>query len=188
MANAQNTGRTGRQKSGRHGMLDAVVPPTRSMFKAAQRLLLTRIPTEMPVDPSLKSSPAKPGFLSLRKRKPKKEARKRQSIDLCQSEFELIRMKAMALDLKLNDYMRAKLLGEDYIEKPPSWLRDLLIKIYSELSTQGSNLNRLVRNVNVYSHSAEDALEMAERQRMPLFKAMQKLELALTGQKPPDDY
>ena len=90
--------------------------------------------------------------------------------------------------MSVNAYIRAAALGEDYVEKPPSWLRDVLLQLYVELSRQGNNLNQIARNVNRQAISAEQALTIADRQRAPVLQLMEKIELALTGRRPPHDY
>lgn len=103
-------------------------------------------------------------------------------------ELDLIRQKAKQYDMKVNAYLRAKALGDDYIEKPPEWLRDTLLKLYVELVRQGNNLNQIARNVNKGFVSAEAAMATADQHRAPMFRLIEKLELALAGRKPPDDY
>jgi hypothetical protein len=90
--------------------------------------------------------------------------------------------------MSVNAYIRAKALGEDYIEKPPSWLRDVLLKLYVELARQGNNLNQLAHSVNKNDISADAALRIADRQRGPVFQLMERVEMALSGRRPPDDY
>jgi hypothetical protein len=103
-------------------------------------------------------------------------------------ELEIIKEKAVAYRMDLNTYIRAKALGDDYIEKPPDWLRDVLLKVYVELVRQGNNLNQLTRSVNRDLVSADAALSIADEQRTPVFRLLEKVELALSGQRPPDDY
>jgi hypothetical protein len=90
--------------------------------------------------------------------------------------------------MSVNAFIRAKALGEDYIERPPEWMRDALLRLYAELAGQGNNLNQLARKVNMGLASAEIALGLADRQREPVFRVLERLELALAGRKPPDDY
>ena len=103
-------------------------------------------------------------------------------------ELDLIREKAKTYRMSVNGYLRAKALGEDYIEKPPTWLRDVLLKLYAELAGQGNNLNQLTRKVNMDLASAEATLSLVDRQRQPVFRVLEKVELALSGRRPPDDY
>ena len=102
--------------------------------------------------------------------------------------MNILRAKAKGLGLSVNAYIRAKALGEDYIQKPPSWLRDILLQLYVELAAQGNNLNQLAHRVNKNILSAEAALTTANRQRMPVLKTLEKVQMALAGRRPPDDY
>jgi hypothetical protein len=103
-------------------------------------------------------------------------------------ELGLIRDKATELGMNVNAYIRAKALGEDYIEKPPDWLRDVLLKLYVELAAQGNNLNQLTRKVNAGLATAESTIGIVDHHRQPVFELMKHIELALAGRKPPDDY
>ena len=103
-------------------------------------------------------------------------------------ELELIKQKAVTYRMNVNSYIRAKALGEDYIEKPPEELRDVLLKLYVELAGQGNNLNQIARKVNMKLATAETALGLVDHHRQPVFQALEKLELALAGRRPPDDY
>jgi hypothetical protein len=109
-------------------------------------------------------------------------------IKLKQGELNILRTKAKGIGLSVNAYIRAKALGEDYIQKPPSWLRDILLQLYVELAAQGNNLNQLAHRVNKNLVSAEAALTTANRQRMPVLKTLEKVQMALAGRRPPDDY
>ncbi len=124
----------------------------------------------------------------LRPRPPKQNVHCTHGLRLRPGELDLIRTKAAELDMTVNAYIRAKALGEDYIEKPPSWMRDALLKLYVELAAQGNNLNQLARNVNRGLLSAESALATADRQRLPLFMVMEHIQTALAGRRPPHDY
>jgi len=104
------------------------------------------------------------------------------------SELSIIRKKAAECHMSFNAYLRAKALGDDYIEKPPEWLRDALLKLYVELVREGNNLNQIARQVNRQTTTAEAALALADRQRQPVFRLLEKVELALAGRRPPDDY
>jgi hypothetical protein len=104
------------------------------------------------------------------------------------SELKLIREKAKQFGMTVNAYIRAKALGDDYIEKPPEWLRDILLKLYAELAGQGNNLNQIARQVNRQTLGAETAVSTIDQQRQPVFQILEKLELALSGRRPPDDY
>ena len=107
---------------------------------------------------------------------------------LREGEISLIRQKAHELNISVNTYIRAKALGDDYIAKPPAWLRDVLLKLYAELARQGNNLNQLARNVNMKLTTAENALNIADRYRQLVSRILHKLELAISGRRPPDDY
>ena len=103
-------------------------------------------------------------------------------------EIDLIRQKAAAYGMSVNAYLRAKALGDDYIEKPSAELRGVLLKLYAELAGQGNNLNQMARKVNMDEASAEEALGLVDRQREPVFRALERLELALAGRMPPENY
>jgi hypothetical protein len=103
-------------------------------------------------------------------------------------EIDLIREKAKAHRMTVNAYLRAKALGDDYIDKPPAELRGVLLKLYAELAGQGNNLNQLARKVNMELATAEGTLGIVDRQREPVFRALERLEIALSGRRPPDDY
>jgi len=60
--------------------------------------------------------------------------------------------------------------------------------LYRELAGQGNNLNQLARKVNMEQVSAEGVLGIVDRQREPVFRALERLELALAGRRPPADY
>ena len=109
-------------------------------------------------------------------------------LKLRDGEIDLIRQKAHNLNMSVNAYIRAKSLGDDYIAKPPAWLRDVLLKLYVELVRQGNNLNQLARSVNTRLTTAENALALADRHRQPVFHLLKKLEEAISGRKVPDDY
>jgi hypothetical protein len=111
-----------------------------------------------------------------------------RGLRLRHDELGLIEEKAKAYRMSVNAYIRAKALGEDYIEKPPMWLRDVLLKLYAELAAHGNNLNQITRKVNMQHVTAEIALGLADRQREPVFRLLERLETALSGRRPPDDY
>jgi hypothetical protein len=124
-------------------------------------------------------------------RSPRPLEQKRSSthgLRLRTGELELIREKAATYQMSVNAYIRAKALGEDFIEKPPLWLRDVLLQLYVELAGQGNNLNQLTRKVNAGLATAEDTLALADMHRQPVFQALERLELALAGRREPDDY
>ncbi len=110
-------------------------------------------------------------------------------VKLKTEELELIRAKAVAIDMTVNAYIRAAALGEDYIPKPPPWLRQTLLKFYMELCAQGRNLNQLARSVNSGHISAEAALLSVDRQHAVLQKLADDIGLALAGgRNPPMEY
>ena len=109
-------------------------------------------------------------------------------VKLKRGELNILRAKAKGLGLSVNAYIRAKALGEDYIQKPPSWLRDILLQLYVELAAQGNNLNQLAHRVNKNLLSAEAALTTTNRLRLPVLKTLEKIQMALAGRRPPDDY
>ena len=105
-----------------------------------------------------------------------------------EEQFNLIDEKAEAHEMSPNAYILAMALGDDYVDKPSGWLREILLKIYVELSRQGNNLNQMTRSINREETTAEAALSVADRQRQPVVRALEKLELALAGRRPPEDY
>ena len=105
-----------------------------------------------------------------------------------EEQFNLIDEKAEAHEMSPNAYILAMALGDDYVDKPSGWLREILLKIFVELSRQGNNLNQMTRSINRKETTAEAALSVADRQRQPVFRALEKLELALAGRRPPEDY
>lgn len=126
---------------------------------------------------------------SPRPRKKQKRAYQSYGVKLKTEELELIRAKAAAIEMTVNAYIRAAALGEDYIPKPPPWLRQTLLKLYMELCTQGRNLNQLTSNVNSGHISAEAALLAADRQHAIRRKLFDEIGLALSGgRRPPEDY
>jgi len=124
----------------------------------------------------------------LRPRPADREAWVSYGLKLKQGELNILRAQAKGLGLSVNAYIRAKALGEDYIQKPPSWLRDILLQLYVELAAQGNNLNQLAHRVNKNLVSAEAAITTANRIRLPVFKTLEKVQMALAGRRPPDDY
>ncbi|MDE1902168.1 MAG: hypothetical protein KGI37_11115, partial [Alphaproteobacteria bacterium] len=129
-----------------------------------------------------------PNSAGLRPTPCQKKKSNTHGLKLRDGEIDLIRAKAASLNMSVNAYIRAKALGDDYIERPPEWMRDVLLKLYVELAAQGNNLNQLTRNVNKGILNAEIALATADRNRAPLFKTMEALQLALAGRRPPHDY
>jgi len=119
---------------------------------------------------------------------PSSKWRRSYGLKLKEGELDILREKAKALNLSVNAYIRAKALGDAYIERPPSWLRDVLLKLYVELAGQGNNLNQLAHKVNRDALSAEEALAVTECHRAPVFRLLEKIEMALAGRRPPDDY
>jgi hypothetical protein len=140
------------------------------------------------VSPQVAPVVAPNSMAGLRPRPADREAWVSYGVKLKRGELNILRAKAKGLGLSVNAYIRAKALGEDYIQKPPSWLRDILLKLYVELAAQGNNLNQLAHRVNKNLASAEAALITANRQRMPVLKTLEKVQMALAGRRPPNDY
>ena len=138
--------------------------------------------------PAVSPEVAPLSFAGLHPRPAKAKKRQSYGLKLREGELELLKAKAAAYRMSLNGYLRAKALGEDYIEKPPEWLRDALLKLYVELAGHGNNLNQIARQVNRQLTSGETAAALLDRQRQPVFMALEKLELALAGRRPPHDY
>ena len=90
--------------------------------------------------------------------------------------------------MTVNAYIRSKALGADFIERPSPEVRLVLLKLYAELAGQGNNLNQLARKVNMEMTSAEVALGIVDRQRVPVLRALERLELTLAGTRAPEDY
>ena len=163
---------------------DAAEEVTRHNFKKSYAQVTSSVTPHVTQTVSHAASPHSAG----RRPRPQSETSRTRSLRLRADELRLIEDKATAYRMSVNAYIRAKALGEDYIEKPPIWLRDVLLKLYAELAGQGNNLNQLARKVNMEQATAESALGLVDQHRQPVFRALERLELALTGRRPPDDY
>ena len=119
-----------------------------------------------------------------------KKKRKKQShgVKLREGELEIVRFKAEALGMTVNAYIRAKALDDNYVAKPPEWLRAVLLKLYAELAGQGNNLNQIARKVNMRAIAADEAILILDKHRVPVFEVLKQLQEALTGKRPPDVY
>jgi hypothetical protein len=168
--------------SNKYGALQPTIEPKN--FKSCAQVARSATP---PVTQNV-SQAAKPHAAGRSPKPRKSKTSCTRSLRLRHDELKLIEEKARAYRMSVNAFIRAKALGEDYIEKPPMWLRDVLLRLYAELAGQGNNLNQLARKVNAGLATAEDSLALADQQRQPVFRVLEKLELALAGRRPPDDY
>ena len=67
---------------------------------------------------------------------------------LREGELDIIRGKAQELNMSVNAYIRASVLGAGYVSAIDPAKRQLLINIQSELNKQGSNLNQIAKHLN----------------------------------------
>ena len=69
-------------------------------------------------------------------------------LKLRDGELDIIRLKAQDLNMSVNAYIRASVLGAGYVSAIDPTKHQLLINIQRELNKQGTNLNQIAKHLN----------------------------------------
>ena len=108
---------------------------------------------------------------------PKQERRNPISVRYSDVEIQTLRAEAREAGYSFRGYIRAKSLGKAY--KPPlhAELKEVLLKVFTELTRQGNNLNQIAKHLNSGTATrpeGESMVAMLSRSLMSAYRAVSK--------------
>lgn len=176
------------------------IPPMMSHFKTAksfatQRAAKTPTVTHTPVTPPFfKKSSAQVetsvthvvlqksgGLKPVLHNQPKSET---VSVRFKGGELPIIRAKALQAGCTTNSYIRASVLGSDYVAPANPELVKALLALNLELTAHGRNINQLAKHLNSHAMTVEQGMAVLESIRRPLIQALQAVKHTLAPNMP----